>query len=1120
MDRRFARALLSTLLFCCLFGPSVRAEEKGPEGEKKRDNLAMGRTSLIVQPKHGMGARYPSLSPDGKRVAFSFQGDLWVSSADRSRVWRLTAHTAYEHRPRWSPDGQWVAFTSVRSGSADVYVVHVNGGSPKRLTWHQAHDEAVDWSPDGRWILFQSDRENVSSLYRVSVDGGLPQRLVGGFWNYTYNGAWSPDGGRLLFNAGMEGRYYWWRKGYRGPNNAEVFLYDLKTRQAKTLTSHEGSDLWPMWSADGRFVYFVSDRSGCANLWRISTKGGKAEAVTTFTTGPVRWPLIARNAHRIVYERDFRLWETQLSPDGDLKKSITQPLHLPLRSSSHTQATRYTTAKQVEGFAVSGDGKKIVYSMRGEVFVSDAAGKLGVRRLTHTTAWEHDLAWHPDNRHVLYVSDRGQGDAIYKRDAMLKGAETFVLQGKKKIRFLRYSPDGKHLFYLEGKDRLMLLSKGAKEPRLLSKVFLGGWTIAAAPVWAPDSKSILYNRMNQGRGDLYLQPIEKGKAAIRLTLTAAHDADGALTPDGKYLVYRSNRYGSDWFTRVGDDDLYVLPLKLEDAQFKEDKLDKLFAGDKKKKAAKPTSQPSTKQGKKKKKSKKATAKEKGKKAKDGKKGKKPVSVEVQLDGLADRARRLSSLQGSEGYPFPSPKGGHLVFFSNAHGGYSLWMGKFKDGKLSGAKPFAPQLRFPHLWSDYNFQWAPDGKHLYVLVRGKIARVAVPSGKVQMLSLQAEVDEVPGELYIRDFRTIWVVMRDEFYDAKMSGTDWKAIYHRYLEAVRFVQARQDWVDLMNEMLGELNASHLGVRDGKPLRGAYNTAALGARIVEDKDGFRLVGLLKLGPLRMLKKPVKEGSYLLAINGISLKKGENPYALLRNQIGKRLILSINEKPTSQGAKEIKIKPTHYRAERRLRYRAWVQERRKLVHQWSKGQIGYLHMRSMTTPDLFKFIRDFETELGPRKASIIDVRFNWGGNIHDRVLSFLERRLYGTWQIRGGETWRQPFFSVGRKPMVMLINEETLSDGEMTANGFRALRLGTLIGMPTYRWLIFTSGFGLYDGLMFRLPFWICKTLDGKDLEKVGVEPHIRVKNTLMDRLQGRDPQLRRAVDELLKQLSQKKK
>ncbi len=1006
------------------------------------------------------------------------------------------------------------------------------------MTYHQAHDEGVDWSPDGTWVLFQSDRENVSALYRVSVTGGLPQRLTGGLWNYAYNGAWSPDGSTLLLNTGMEGRFYWWRKGYRGPNSADILTFDLKSRKARVLVDRQSSEIWPMWSPDGRYVYFVSDRSGCANLWRIGRLGGKAEMVTQFSDGPVRWPAIAKHVHRIVYERNFQIWETVVSADGDLRKTVSRRFPLSFRTASTLSVSRHLTVDHVDAFALSRDGKKLGFSMRGEVFVTDSMASLGVRRLTQTTAWERDLVWHPDNRHILYVSDRGEGDAIYKRDAMLETTESLVLQGKQTLRFLRYSPDGKHLFYLEGKDRLMLLSEGEKVPRLLATVFLGGLAMATAPSWSPDSQALLYTRMNNGRGDIYLHPIARGKKPIRLTLTAAHDADGAITPDGLFLIYRSNRHGSDWFTRVGDDDLYLLPLQTEPPRFLEDKLDRLF--DSKSPAASPTSKPTSsfvkskgsmtessplvQQNTAQKKTtssplmRQNTVRKKAIRISKKQDKKSKIVVNVDENGLAERSRRLISLLGDEGHPFPAPKGAYFVFFSNSQGSFSLWLGEIKEGKIKSMKPFAPQVKFPHLWSNYQLQWSPDAKSFYVLLHGKIIRFEVPSGKMQTLSLRAEVEERVRALYLRDFRTLWGVMRDEFYDAKMNGTDWSAIFRRYASAVRSVQARQDWVDLMNEMLGELNASHLGVRDGKPLKGAYSTGVLGAQMIADHQGIRLVDILEQGPLHQAKSLISSGVYLVAINQTPIKKGDNPFALLRGQVGKRVILSLNDKPALAGARLVKVKPIDYRAERTLRYKAWVRERRRLVALWSGDQIGYLHMRSMVRPDLFQFIRDFETDLAPRKASIVDLRFNWGGNIHDRVLSFLERRLYGTWQVRGGERWQQPFFAVGHKPMAMLINEETLSDGEMTANGFRALRLGKLIGMPTYRWLIFTSSFTLYDGLMFRLPFWICQTLEGKDLEKVGVEPHIRVQNTFMDRLEGRDPQLRRAVEELLGELKKR--
>jgi tricorn protease len=481
----------------------------------------------------------------------------------------------------------------------------------------------------------------------------------------------------------------------------------------------------------------------------------------------------------------------------------------------------------------------------------------------------------------------------------------------------------------------------------------------------------------------------------------------------------------------------------------------------------------------------------------------------------ERILQLTKMRGDKGHPRPAPKGDHLLFFSNAMGAYQLWIATFKDGRISGEKPLTTALRFSDIWSDHGLRWAADAKSAYLLDKGQIVKIEIPSGKLTRLSLKTSITERPQEAFLRDFRTVWRTMRDEFYDPTMSKQDWPALYQYYLPAIRAVETRQDFIDLMNEMLGHLNASHLGVRDLKPLPHAYKTGGLGARITWDGKGFRLTDILPLSPLAKLPKPPKEGTYLIAIDGRPLEENQNPFALLRNRIGKRLRLTLNEKPEKQGAHQISIHPIPYSQENQLRYRAWVAERRQRTHALSQGKIGYLHMQAMTQPNLLQFIRDLETELAHRKAAIIDLRFNWGGNVHDRVLSLLERRLYGRWQIRDGKPWRQPFFAIAHKPMVMLINEETLSDGEMTANGFRALRLGKIIGMPTYRWLIFTSGAILPNQMMFRIPFWACTTLDGKDLEKTGVEPHILIEETLQDRLRNHDPQLKRAIQELQRQI-----
>tara|TARA_B100001989_G_scaffold253345_1_gene240229 strand:- start:1295 stop:4321 length:3027 start_codon:yes stop_codon:yes gene_type:complete len=1004
-------------------------------------------------------------------------------------------------------------FTSTRNLQKDVYVIPSTGGTPSRITYHSAADVGLDWSPDGREILFASNRQNGMSLYAIARTGGLARRMVHGLWNIAHSGAWSPKGDALLMGSSMEGAFFWWRKGYTGPNNDNIIHYNLKTKQATQLTHHKKNDVWPMWSKDGTSYFFVSERSGTANLYKASIQGGKKRALTTFKTGPVRWPSLSRDGRTIVYERHFQLWKT----DTDTGRSERIPVSIQA-ANPHPQRT-HTKLSSVQEYALSPDGKKLAFVMHGEIFVTDAKAKTAIHRVTRTHWREYSVTWDADSRHLLYLTERGKGFALVKRYPFSK-KETQLVQSKTPLYFPTVSGDGQFIAYVKGKTDIMLLEKG-KQPKLLAKTQHGGfmgWTLK----WAPDHRWLMSIELDRGRGDIWLHHVD-GKRSHKLTQTAAHDADGALSHDGKFLFYRSNPHGSDWFTRVGGDDLKLLPLKAMKRPFSEDRLEKLFkVKGKKKKTAKATSKkkkkastkPATKTAKKKKKASKKTSKKK-----------KTVKMVIDTFDILERTKTLTRLKGDERYPKPSPKGKRLLFFANTSGVVQIWMASFhaKKARISGAKPIALGLRFRHLWGDHGLRWASDGKAAYVLHRGKVVRIAIPSGKIQRLRLTTQIEIDHQQQRQQKFRELWLTMRDQFYDRGMSGLNWKQVYKRYLPAVQQVQTDEDWTDLMNEMVGELNASHLGVRLRRRGR-ALQTGSLGIewRVVGKR--VMITKILRRGALYNADRKLSAGAWLDSIDGETVTSSTSIHKLLEGKVGKRVVVVVKvpskAKKVTWTKRSLKVRPMSYGADRWLRYLSWARARRKKVNAWSQGKIGYLHMRGMGQRDLYRLIRDFETQSRHAQAMIIDLRFNWGGNIHDRVLQILSRRLYSTWQIRGMKSWPQPFFAAAHKPMVMMINERSLSDAEMTANGFKALRLGKIVGVGTYRWLIFTTSSTLIDGTRFRLPFWACRTLDGKDLEKVGVSPDVYVRNTFSDRLLDKDVQLKKAVDVLMKQLKAPKK
>lgn len=1056
-----------------------------------------------------LGLRTPALSPDGTTLALSYQGDIWRVSLKTYQAIRLTAHPAYDGWPRWSPDGTQILFTSKRSGNNDVYVMPSQGGIPRRLTFHSSNDLGTDWSPDGTWVVFASSRANARSLYRVSVRGGLPKRIVPGYWNWVFGGRVGPQGKRLLFSEGMEGWKFWWRKGYKGPNFTRLHVYDLQKKRNRVLNKGPHNALWPMWSATGKGYYYMSEKSGVGNLMYSALDGTQTYALTQFKHDPIRWPSMNKKGTHIVFERNFRLWIV------DLSTRVVRPLPIRIQTDQIRSAVRWKSSRSISEFALSPDGKKIAFVSEGDVFVTDAMARTAIRPLTRTPWREKQVLWGRDSRHVLYTSERGKGYILVKRLATVGSPEKVVLRTKQMIHFPSVSPDGKKLVFLSGKNRWMLLQKGTQAPRLLMNAQSAG-LLGHKAKWSPDSQWVMFIAYDRARGHLWAKRVTDTSAPIRLTRTAAHASDGAWTPDGKYVLYQSNQYGTDWFHTVRDTQLFALSLRHKKPVFKEDKLDALF----KVKASKKSTQKTSKEKL------KATSRPSSRPVSSSKStsknAKKKKNVKIDVEGLEFRMRRLTALRGNEAWPLPAPKGPNIVFFSNSLGATYLYKAQFKDGKLKGIRQLTRSLRFRGLWSNANLTWHPSGKALYLLHRGSIVRVGYRKGRIRRLPLRVSVRIERQARFVQMFREVWLTLREHFYDPKMHGQDWNALYTKFLPIIQRVRTQEDWRAWMNELLGWLNASHLGVYNPRS-RALYSTGALGIDWSWRQGKLWIDTVLKHGPVYKVLRSLQGGqAHILSIQGRAVAAHLNPVRWLRNTRGKRVSLKLRiRKPgTSSTWKEktIYVKPIHVRAERHLRYVQWVEERKAWVKKWSRGTIGYLHMRNMGQASLRRFIRDYETHLAHKRAAIIDVRFNMGGNIHDTVLQYLSRRHYANWKIRGLKTWSEPSHAVLPKPMAMMINQVTLSDGEMTASGFKALKLGTLVGTATYRWLIFTYQQRLLNGGAFRLPDWGCYTTQGKNLEKTGVTPDVVVHNTLSDRLNQRDPQLKKTVQLLQSQLKKK--
>ena len=533
--------------------------------------FALGLTALapaaLAQDKALIGARHPAVSPDGKQVAFSYMGDIWIVAAEGGRARQLTNHAAYEREPLWSPDGASLAFTSNRNGSNDVFIVPAAGGVPLQLTWHSGDDLATDFTPDGKSVVFRSGRASSGSLYKVPVGGGTETPVLETYWNYAAYGRISPDGKSVLFSWGSENSY-WWRRGYRGANAAKIWATDLTSGTPRKIVDDAANAFWPDWRPDGAGIVFVSDRSGTYNIWTAGADGTAQRQVTRFDKGDVRWMSVAAKAPVAVFERDFGIWAANLANGAAHRLAIEAP------AETKDNQFLYVDNAPVSEFRVSPDGKKIAAVVRGEVFIVSTEGGYA-RNITESPWREGSVDWDKDGRTVFFVSDSGGNPDIYALPAVGGEKPRRLTDTPEDELGLQVSPDGQWLAYYRGHRELRLIRPDGKDDRLLVAMDFGG-RFADDFVWSPDGKYLAVVASRNGQADVFAVEAATGKAVV-MTNTAYDEGSPFWTPDGKALLFSSNRTGHSFPEFTGQWDLYRLFLQPRPVEFDEDDFDKLFA---------------------------------------------------------------------------------------------------------------------------------------------------------------------------------------------------------------------------------------------------------------------------------------------------------------------------------------------------------------------------------------------------------------------------------------------------------------------------------------------------------------------------------------------------------------
>jgi tricorn protease len=1085
--------------------------------------------------------RYPDVS--GTQIAFVYAGDIWVAPKAGGPALRLSSPKGEESFPRFSPDGSQIAFSGNYDGNLDIYVVSAMGGLPKRLTYHGEPDRMLEWYPDGKSILFAtsrtSEKDRFNQLYKISASGGLPQKLPVPYGEF---GSISPDG-KMLAYVPISVDFRTWKR-YRGGMNPAIWLFDLETYAARNITGNDAANSLPMWH--GSTLYFLSDRdkNKRANIWAYDTKTEKLRQITQFEQFDIHFPNIG--PQDIVFENGGRLYLLSLATEKYAE------VHIQVLTDRATLKPRLEDVSgAVHDPDVSPAGKRAVFEARGEIFTVPAEHGV-VRNLTRSSGVaERYPSWSPDGKTIAYFSDRSGEYELTVRPADGSGAEQVLTKLGAGFRYRPFwSPDSKKLVFIDQAMRIHLYDLEKKEIAEISKqlwLYEGGLERFKVN-WSKDSRWLAYD-----------QDLENRHSAIALYDTKEHqnhvvtsgyydDDMPVFDPDGKYLFYRSGRDMAPVYSDLDETWIYANTHQLMAVSLRKD-VPSLLAprnddeGDKDKKDKKEKDKENKDKEKKKsddqpkkkdepqldeKKEDKDQAKADEKQEKKDKTGddkdeakeeKPPKPVEIDLADFETRAVVLPIKSGN--FDDLAAVSGKLIFRRLPRAGAEEEKGTlmFYDLEKREDKTILEDVDQAIL--------AAKGEKMLVRRKNEYAIIEPKDGqkfekKLPISSLETVVDPVAEWQQL--FTDTWRFERDYFYDPNLHGVDWKAMRERYGELLKDAVTRWDVNYVFGELIAELNASHTYRSGGDVENGQQRGVGyLGVDFSLENGAYRIKKIIEGAPWDAevrspLMEPgidVKAGDYLLAVNGLPLDTDVEPYAAFQGLADKPVFLTVNAQPKMEGSREVLVQTLS--SEARLRHLAWIEKNRRKVDEATAGKVGYIYVPDTGRHGQAELVRQFRAQFN-KAGLIIDERFNSGGQIPDRFVELLSRKTLNYWGVRDGEDWSWPPVA-NSGPKAMLINGWSGSGGDCFPFYFQKAGLGPLIGTRTWGGLIGITGApALVDGGSITVPtFGIYSTKGEWIIEGHGVDPDIAVVDDPSLMAKGGDPQLERAIQELLKSLKQ---
>ena len=1041
--------------------------------------------------------RYPSISPDGSKIAFAYKGDIFCVDVNGGEARQLTTNPAYDYKPVWSPDGSKIAFASNREGGFDVYVMDARGGEPRRLTTNSAGEIPVTWR-DNNHIVFQSSvmptaesiifAGNFVEEYVVDLDGHRPTL----FSTLQMDDISINTRGEVLYhdNKGYEDK---WRKHHTSPIARDIWLE--KDGTFKKLTSFAGEDRNPVWAADGESYYYLSEQDGTFNIYINKVAGGSPQQLTRFSGNPVRF-LSSSKDGKLCFGYDGEIYTlVKGGQPSKVKVNI-------VADRNDRDLVRQINSYGATEISVSPSGKEVAFVMHGDVYVTSVEYRT-TKRLTDTPEQERDICFAPDGRSVVYASERGGVWQIYVTSIKDKDEKSFtyatqlteerLTNSMATSQMPKYSPDGKMVAFFENRGDLRVIDVKSKD---ILTVLDGknNYSYSDGDLWfewSPDSRWLLSSYMGGGgwnSNDIALVDASGKKDPVNLSNSGYTDTGGRWVLDGKAILFASDRAGYRSHGSWGAEyDAYLMFLDLDAYDHFRMTKEEAEIADKNDKDKK---------------------KEEEKKEKDEKKKKDDEEVKVEkvkplefdIENCRDRIVRLTNNSSRLSDAVLSKDGKKLYYITRFEAGNDLWEKDLREGKT---KILVKGVGYGGMQMD------KDGKNVFLCGNG-IKMIDLGNGSSKNIDFEAWFNMKPYEERQYLFDHIWRQVKDKFYDVNLHGVDWEAKRKTYERFLPYINNNFDFAEMISEMLGELNASHTGCRyyaSGSAMR----TASLGLFFDEkwDGDGLKIKEVIKRGPFAVKNTGVKAGDIIESIDGVKIMAGDDYNALLDGKARKAVRIGVKGKK-----EDIIVKPISSGELEELLYKRWVDRNRAFVDSISGGRIAYVHVKAMDSESFRKVYEELLSESNRnRDAVVVDERHNGGGWLHDDLCTLLAGKEYQQFVPRDKYIGRDPY-NKWTKPSCVLICEDDYSNGHGFPWVYKELGIGKLIGTPVAGTMTAVWWERLMDSsLVFGIPQVGCRDMRGVYGENTTLNPDIEVYNTPEDYINGYDRQLERAVREMMK-------